>query len=474
MTMRALVAVALSLAAACSYTFDDSEPDLPLVGEKPGTYAVPKLNESPATSRVTVIRGYDNAQWGAWTENVTEPGTSRIREALRLVKIFDPSQRELRFADEFSFGSRAIFTLDKPKKEGDPTILTIRAAGEPGPGQVFELEPSEKSLLSFGGRDVVFYYWVASPETTDFLVQRTDRAFSRRIPLPEGASPTDPPGRVLLWFDGAGDLLFVRDADGNVVRHNTKSEDSRDFGKTGRIIAIDNGRKNFLTCDEEGLQQVDYADAEHHLLDPTPCLGLAFFLGDKIYYGAEDGLRRVPFTGMGEPERVQLPGRVITWANDNLFAYSTDPSDRYIEGAGNGFVGDWKFMERGLEARFSRDRKKIYWLENAAKLSGIGDLRSAMIPIDRPAERPTQLARNVWTWEETDDQRILAIENRAFRGEFNRLVIIDEAERTRRWVAEGAVNYLRISPTDILVERWGPLGQDVIVVKLPPKVEPAQ
>jgi len=474
MTMRAPVVAAAAVlllgGTACSYTFDDTEPDVPLVGDRPGTYALPKLNENPATSRVSVIRGYNENIWGAWTENATDPDTGKLRDGLRLVNFWDTSQRELRFADEFSFGSRAIYSLDYAKKPTDPTRLTMRAAGEPGTGKVYELPASDKALLSYGGRDAVFYYWVAAAETTDFLIQRTDRDYARTIPLPEGADPKDPPGRVMMWFDGAGDYLFVRDGNGDVVRHNTRSEDDRDFGKTGRIIAIDNSRKNFFTCDEEGLQKIDYADAERHVIDDTPCLGLAFFLGDKIYYGTPDGLRRVVFAGVGTPEAVSLPGRVLSYVNDDLFVYSKDPADRYIEGAGDGWINAWKFMERGVEPRFSRNRAKVYWLESAAKLSGIGDLRSNKIPVDAPAEAPLKLARNVWTWEEIDDDRLLAIENRSFRGDFNRLIVIDEREKTRRWVAEGATNYQRISITECVVERWGPLGQDIVIVKVPPRV----
>ncbi|HEY7957327.1 MAG TPA: hypothetical protein VII38_18600, partial [Polyangia bacterium] len=148
-------------------------------------------------------------------------------------------------------------------------------------------------------------------------------------------------------------------------------------------------------------------------------------------------------------------------------AYSRDPQGRYAAGAGDGWLSDWRFMERGRGAGWSRDGKKLRWLEHAAQESGVGELLSATVPNGAPLH----LALNVRQYDELSDGRVLACDDRAFRGIQNRVVVIDEQARTARWVASQAAEYVHIpGSSDLLIDVVsGPSTYDIVRVPVPPR-----
>src|SRR5262249_42195968 len=126
--------------------------------------------------------------------------------------------------------------------------------------------------------------------------------------------------------------------------------------------------------------------------------------------------------------------------------YSTDPPDRYVHGAGDGWLGDWKFMERGLGVNFSRDRTLLTWLEHAAQGSATGDLTQVKLsPPGVPGGTPQTLAKNTRQYTFLGDGRILCDENRANNGTWNRIVLIDWERGHKQYVAVGA-NHFSIVP----------------------------
>jgi hypothetical protein len=206
-------------------------------------------------------------------------------------------------------------------------------------------------------------------------------------------------------------------------------------------------------------------------LDVGPCAS-AEFRGSELYYVRDSKLWKVSldaFRGaVAPPALVKDLGhtRTLFITGQDMVAYSTDPADRYVYGAGDGWFGSWRFMERGLQAQLSRDGTRMYWLEHAAQTGGVGDLYVA--PVDGAT---TSLARNTADYTELSDGRLLAASNAAFRGTQNRIVVIDQAAREVRWVADSASRYQFIPDSDdLLVDIvTGASTADLYRVPLPKK-----
>jgi hypothetical protein len=105
--------------------------------------------------------------------------------------------------------------------------------------------------------------------------------------------------------------------------------------------------------------------------------------------------------------------------------YSRDPLERYVDGAGDGWLGAWNFMQRGRLVHWSQDGTRIRFLEHAATIGTYGDLTSVVVP----SAAPLTLGLNVHAFDEIADHRVIAIENAVYVGTWNRLVVIDETAR---------------------------------------------
>jgi hypothetical protein len=226
---------------------------------------------------------------------------------------------------------------------------------------------------------------------------------------------------------------------------------------------------NLITCGSDGVRSVPLDGTPETVIDPEACDGSSALWLDngRLIYPKAGSLWRVPLDGSGPPELVLPAGqRLLAFSPDDQLVYSTDPSDRYAAGAGDGWLGNWRFMERGRAVSYSRDGKRLRWLEHAAKQGGIGDLYSA-----EPNQSPLHLARNVRVYEPLSDGRILAGANHAFRGVQNRVITIDEQARASYWVADQAADYVRIpGSNDLLIDVvTGPTAFDVVRVPIPPK-----
>ena len=478
--MKWLVLSALC-AAGCSLTFDGDAPDLPLLGPIPETAQLPKLNVNPVVDVRGQRIGADNKVWMIFTENVTvEFGEQR---ATRAVNVDDPSKFELYFDKQMYLGSYAIWRFDRDDPDVVPTPKTrvhIRALGQADDGEHIELDGSP-GYLAIDNTERQYVYWVESPDTTELLIQKRDNSFARHIPLPMGTVLKGGTiSGITLLFTIDSKYLLVRDGMGNITRYSTGANENLDLGTYPPIAGIDWSRNSLLFCDSKtGFTSVPWLGGSGTLvLDPDPCSsssGLVYY-GNIAYYIGGDalnggGLRRVPVDGKKPPEPVVFDGkRIIGFSPTGELLTSTNGADDYAEGTGDGWYRGWKFMERGLDQGFSADKKKLRWVDHAAQTGAIGELMSAVIPGDGdPAPTPLMLARNVWGWEEMPDGRVLVEENHAFKGSFNRVVIVDEKLGEKRWVAQSAYAYYRLARTnwDLIVHRWLPTGSDLVRVTVP-------
>jgi hypothetical protein len=312
---------------------------------------------------------------------------------------------------------------------------------------------------------------VLEQDTTDFLQQRRDRSFSRMVPLPEGLPATDPFSKGELFFSRDGKWLYVQDGNNVVSRHSTIDLTDVTIGPLPKLLALDEARQLLVACGMNGLSLVPVDGSEGmQVIDDEPCNegGLLWLYGSTtVYQGLDGTVKRVPSDGSGPPV-VVLPGdkRFLGFGPSDVVLFSTDPIDRYVAGAGDAWLNDWRFMQRGRNIQFSHDATKVRWLEFAAQPSAVGDLLSA--PIGGP---PVRLGRNVRRYDEVGDGRVLASANRAFRGTQNRVVVVDEQAGAAYWVADAAADYVRIpGSTDVLVDVIsGPSGFDIVRVPVPPK-----
>jgi len=467
--------LSLVLVGGCSYTFDGSAPDLPLLGAPIDTTSLPRLNHKTTTGGASILTGVDRKPWAVFSEPLdTDFGPIK---GLRLVRLAgDPVEETVVSEAPFLNGPAFYYVpamSPTPSKKPDPSVpveLHIHFVGSGQADDVFEL-PGGQPLLVPDYRNTVFIWWVLAQDTTQYLVQRRDRSFSRTLPVPDGLKPTDPTSMGELFFSRDGKWLYVQDGNGVVSRHSTVDLTDVTIGPLPRLLVLDETRQLLVACGAPGLFLVPIdGSMTTQVIDPDPCdeAGLLWLYGmTTVYQSANGDVRRIPSDGSGPPiTLVTTDKRFLGFGPNDRVVFSTDPADRYVAGASDAWVDGWRFMQRGRNIQFSRDGMKVRWLEFAAQPSAVGDLLSA--PLGGSA---TRLARNVRRYDELPDGRVLASANRAFRGTQNRVVVVDEQKGTAYWVSDASADYLRIpGSTDILVDVVsGPSGFDIVRVPVPAK-----
>jgi hypothetical protein len=466
----------LVFAAGCSFTFDSEAPDLPLLGAPVDTDPLPRLNDKVTTGGVSIVTGADNKPWAVFSEPIdTDNGPQK---GLRLVRLAGDPVVETIVSDGPSGNGPAFYFTPPsmmPSKKPDPSMMTelhIHFVGSGQPDDVFQL-PGGQPLLIPDAKNTVFVWWVLDMSTTQFLVQRRDRTFSRMIPI-GNLPPTDPFSAGELFFSRDGKWLYIQDSQQSVQRFSTLSDDSEQIGMMlPKLLALDENRQVLVGCSaDSGLSLTPVAPlATTTVIDPEPCYenGILWLYGTTTIYQSNDthAVKRIPSDGSGPPVEV-LGGdkRFLGFGPSDAVLFSDDPIDRYVNGAGDAWMGDWKFMTRGRNIQFSRDNSKVRWLDFAAQPSAVGDLLSAPL-----GGSPVRLGRNVRRYEELNDGRVIASADRAFRGTQNRVVVIDEQAGAAYWVADQAADYVRIpGSTDVLVDVIsGPSGFDIVRVPVPPQ-----
>ena len=484
--MKRLLCIFL-VAAGCSYTFDTTEPTLPYLGNPPDTAALPKLNSAPvdgevfalgADQRVWILLQHTDMSWemkpmsGAPDSDTLDPNEQLLLITWRALYIARTPTVDGGAPPDFAVQPTAPSDMGATPP---PNVkLVVRSVGE-HPGQEFDV-PDGPALIYSMGADDAFAYIVTNPGLPGYLIQRRDGSYKRIVPWPKGIDPANPFKNGLFFSDdGAGDVFYDRDIDGRIVGHHTRDSLDVDLGIRPRFLAWVDSRR-LVTCGPDGVRlvPVDGVTPET-VLDNDICkTALLAVAGGYVYYEVGTTVRKAKLDGSEAPISIFDfgAGRVIAMAtaNDDVF-YSTDPANRYVHGAGDGWWNGWKFMQRGLSVTLSSDRQHLYWLEHAAQNSGTGDLMAVTLPAPGVAGgTPVTLAKNTRQYVFLHDGRILADENHANDGVWNRVVAIDEVHGHKQYVAVGAEHFSQIPQSyDYIVDVVsGASGHDVVRVSVPP------
>lgn len=484
MTLRSSLPAVLSLISplvgACSFTFNAESPEVPLIGDPPPAGRFPRLNRAPA-GNLFLLPGADGAPWAVIDETPVRAGVPQIggprpqaTAAWRLVRLAPPAAEETLQATRIGLLARSVLLQDPAMDMKGPTRIAIHRPGDTGKDQVLSV-PAGRLMFLADAQDLVLAVWVLDKTTTTYQVFRRDGTYLRTLAVPPGLDPERPFDRGRLVFDSTADYLFAQDAGGLVVAHGTIKERDVDLGAQPRGFLPDPAQPALLACDDGGLRRVAADGSGAKELDPAPCEpGLLRLLGDSLLTGGAPSpraavreVRQVPLAG--GPARVLLRAaleQVLALDGpDRQVVYSRDPASRYDVGVGDGWLGDWRFMERGRSVTFSADGTRLRWLEDAATSEKVGELLSAQLP----GGAPLHLAFNVGRYSEVAPGKVLAIANAAYKGTQNRLILIDEAARRARWVVDSARDYTPIpGSNDLLVRTVTGPGFDVVRVPLTP------
>jgi hypothetical protein len=450
--MRGL-ALAL-LAAGCSWTFDPSEP-VPLVGPAPPLPAHPRIVLAGDVTRVEPVRGADGANWVLLRE---------VNGSERLVRLALPEAEETLPDGRVEKVGDRIFITTGPPQPGGKGTLTVRRAGDDGVGWRTDLADQE-GLYAYSPDGTAFITWDRGPT---YHLARVGGA-ARALPATQGRNGNY--SLIPVGFSEEGDWLFTCEPSADPMkctlrRYSTGADPDVDLGlfpsSFPLTASIYRGIPLIVDCGPAGVRTITF-DGVVRLLDPMACAPLGRWIrkGALRFYDL-GGLRSVPLDGSGPPvELFQRTGTQAVLADgDTEVAYSTQP---LFNPSTDGWIGDWKFMERGDEVRFGRLAGEVRWREHTAREYVVGDLLSATIP--RGA--PLTLARNVRDWEELPDGRIVAASNQAYLGPQNRVIAVDVAAREARWLADDASAF-EVLPGAASVLVWiGVTGGSVELVEVP-------
>lgn len=377
--------------------------------------------------------------------------------------------------------ARTFCTIDLPQPEnGNLSSVSMRRPGDPEVHSII-VGPKPKPLVICGQRTMVVFTQSRSNKTYEVLRRGANgRVVRNSVPWPLDANPEwdqgprafDEAEEVLIivdaeyrthlrfldtnedydlgmvfWGEGALGYFIYIDIDGVVNTFSLPERRARSLGyrlsSQGNIVGLDPARESVLTCDWDGLRSLSLrprtpVGSESRVLDSEPCISAGSTLIRRtgfIQYDGE-GTRSVPLDGSGPARtiwRAVEGAQLLALCPSGTVAYSLDPRERYGVGVGDGWIGSWRFMERGRDARFSLDCSRVRFKEHSANLRRLGELRSTSLR-DHTSRF---LARNVGFYAELPDGRLLVADDLAVIGSQNRLVVIDEERGTSRTLISG-------------------------------------
>jgi hypothetical protein len=239
------------------------------------------------------------------------------------------------------------------------------------------------------------------------------------------------------------------------------------LGMRPSTFVIDDARVAVLTIGDDGLRSVPLDGSAERVLSPATFDPATLKLdGNDAFFATGGALWQVPLDGSAGAALVQSDAaRLLVRGPHGELVYSRDPPERYVAGTGDGWLGDWNFMQRGRVLHWSSDGTRIRFLEHAATVGTYGDLTSVVAP----GGAPFTLGINVHAFAEVADGRVIAVENAVYAGTWNRLVVIDEAARTKHWVVPSAADFvLTPDAQQIVVDVVsGASGYDILRVPAP-------
>ncbi len=483
-SLAALAAAVLSLGAlaatflpGCAYTFDEAGLDVVLRGDPvpPSRYRALNDGLGPVRAASLMQGAFASSDrddlWVVMPQAQPEiwPPPEKWPDTTRVVRLADETV-ETWSADQILQGGSALYLLSRPSDGKTETTLRIQRPGQAAPLGEFQLPPGDGLLLA-ANSDVAFAYIPAKNDKRSFYLHRSDGSFRRELPLPAEVDPKLAFDKGRFFFDSRGEQFFAQDAEGQLVAHRTTAEVNRALGTFDRDVVQDSRTRSLFFCGKRGLVRLSVTSLTAQTLDSSPCVPTVLrIVSGSVLYLREDGLYEVSDTG---PPQRRLPapvGQLLAVGPGRALVYSSDPPLTYGAGIGDGWLGGWRFMNRGRRPTWSIDAEgsRMRWLENAARSDSTGELMSARIAA-ADSERPLLLAKNVRQWLEVSPGRILAVSNAAGRGVYNRLIQIDENQREARWVLDSARDFLRVPGRDELIVQvvHGQVGFDIYRVPIP-------
>jgi hypothetical protein len=455
-------------------TFDASDPGLPLLGQPIPPAAYPQLNQAAAIRDVGLMVGADGASWAVMLEVPTTPALSSLSlppDRAQLVRLAAGGGADTVQASHIVVGEHTLYSLNT-NLPGQLSGLDLRRPGDGGHGPHFDLAGGD-SLLLPSPHDDAFFYIGSEAQPPAITVARSDGSFTRQLPLPPGLTAQNVASQLRLFFSPDGSLLLSQGADGQLTAHSTTAARDWPIGTKGvdKTLGFDSRQLALLACGPGGLLRLPLDGTAPTRLDPLACDPAAIFARDgQVTYKRADGLFRVSESG-GTPQRLIAPPieQLLAIGPSGELAFSRDPALLYGGGLGDGWLDGWQFMQRGKRVSWSLDGRRLHWLENGARSDGSGELTAAMIPQAAGQGQPQLLARNVRQYSEVAPGKLLCISNAAGKGVYNRLILIDEATGSARWVVDSARQFLRIPGTQELLVQIvsGQLGYDIRRVPIP-------
>ena len=466
--------------AGCTFEWNSGAPPYPLTGEVPALDSFEKLNNVPA-ARASIVTGVDGAPWALfcefWTGNISGSGNARNCKRYHLHALGGTSvppcaprcteaahTDELLDADAFAVRQKAIFLL-RDAADGNSRTVVLHRYGDAN-DVAFVMPPGRAALVPDDEADV-FVYWITEPPATHYDVFRRDRKYQLTLPVPSGANVMNP-GTFDLLLTRDGSALVVADPATGLTVYSTLDGSSMLLSPTApTLFFIDDVNAAVVTAGDDGLRSIPLAGGPATVLSEKIGDTLQV-IGEDVFWPDSAGLFWVRLDGSVPPTLIAAGGaRILATTPDGQVVYSRDSAIRYARGAGDGWIGDWRFMERGKSVQFAPDGKRLYFLEHAATVGDFGDLTSADL-----GGLPQLLSINVHNFAVTGDGRVLAIENAVFAGAWNRLVVIDENANTKKWVVPSAADFVMVPGGDqMLVDVVsGASGYDILrvpVTKVP-------
>jgi hypothetical protein len=468
------LALPLALVSCTSWSFDDSAPFAVLRGNPPSIAGRQQLVR-PADADPVFVRGVDGVQW------LLQPVSPNPAYAFeKLVRLGEPRDEMMIAVGGFNYVTSGA-TLDVDFDIDDTTMkitashLTLTRPG--GAPIKFDFEGYIGGNFTDSDDESALYLNPGQASAdhvgAGFLLQ-TDGSYRRAIPV------TDDPTAVL---SPDGEFLILFDVDGAIRAHATRQEldvvlgpwqldDETEFYARAPQVTFWRGLPQITVCDQFGLRTLQLEPPSSHTLDADPCVpgGLSVKRDRFVYYAQADAkqqLRSVPLDGSAPPMTPAHADSPPLAVDTQQVAWSTRPQSgpggTYMPYDGDGWVGDAQFMERGRNVSFSADGRHLYFLEHSATSAGTGELRSYEI-----ATGITHvLALNTKWFQELSDGRMMAVTNAEYKGDWNRVVVIDEARRTIDWVADRADSFTLIPGSqDVLVDLVSD-GGDVPLLRVP-------
>lgn len=471
------VAMVLTLAlASCTFEWNGQAPPFPLTGDPPQLGSFPKLNGDAPVGAASLLLGPDNVPWAEFCEYWDKGSGDTTRGCLKLhlSRLSPPgeaSQDEDWSGDQLALLGRGVVLIAHDDTQSGVRTLTLHRPGDPASADTTFMVPAGPARVASDFFGDVFSYVVESSTDGTFSVFRRDMKHTRSLPLPDGYTAMSIRGGGAFRFTTDGATLVTQGTSGHVIAYSTLTDDLVDLGDLPTNLVLYNDLDALLCGSLGGLVLVPLDGSPQRALGGGGTNTFASPIAidyDTAYYPASGGLWAAAIDGSTPPALVAPGGvRFLDRTGSGLVAYSRDSPSRYANGAGDGWIGDRQLMERGIFAQFSGDASRLRWLEHAANLGDYGDLTTALV--DGGAAET--LALNAFDYGELADGRVVAVEDAALTGTFNRLVVIDEQAQTKRWVAPSTFDFL-IEPngTEMVVDIVsGASGYDILRVPAPPR-----